>query len=244
MEAVRSVHIPWLKLPDAVLQAMRTEMRRYSHVFTTNYDLLCYWAIMCEGHAWPFKDFFWNECADGGSWTCFDPENTEVVVSATEVVYLHGAMHLVELPWGETAKLTLTPESGSLLDQFAVPDPDDKYPVVPLVITEGSSSDKMDAIRRSDYLSFGYDLLGRTAGSLTIFGHSLGDQDVHLVAGVARSDPDRSIAVSIRPGQDDDIVERKLQLMQAFPKASLTFFDATSHPLGHADMAVSLAGTG
>jgi hypothetical protein len=237
MEAIQRIHIPWDSIPDPVLAQVRGVLSRYSYVFTTNYDLLAYWAIMSEEDPWPFKDYFWNACSDGGSWMCFDVSNTEAALGSTKLLYLHGALHLVELPWGETAKLTAG--DANLLEQFAVPDPDEDYPIVPLVITEGSSEDKMAAIRRSDYLSFAYERLSHVPGPLTIFGHSLSDEDRHLVDAVTKADEKRPLAVSVRASGGDQLVKRKLELMKTFTKADLRFFDAASHPLGSQEISVS-----
>lgn len=236
MEAVQSIHVPWSDVPDSVLTQMRNELSHYSYILTTNYDLLAYWAVMSEEHTWPFKDYFWNECNDDGSWVCFDASNTDAVAGSAKLLYVHGALHLVELPWGETAKRTAG--DANLLEMFAVPDPDEDYPVVPLVITEGSSEDKMEAIRRSDYLSFAYERLSHVPGPLTIFGLSLRDEDQHLVEAIIKADEKRSLAISIRASSDEQVIKRKLELMKTFTKADLRFFDATTNPLGSPNMSV------
>lgn len=237
MEAIQGIHIPWSAIPDQVLSQVRAALTHYSYVFTTNYDLLVYWAIMSEETPSPFKDYFWNACSDDGNWMCFDASNTEAFPGSTRLLYVHGALHLVELPWGETGKLTAG--DANLLEQFAVPDPTEDYPIVPLVITEGSSEDKMEAIRRSDYLSFAYERLSHVDGPLTIFGHSLRGEDRHLVDAVAKADKTRSIAVSVRASTEEEVVERKLELMRTFTKADLRFYEAASHPLGSPEIGVS-----
>lgn len=237
MEAIQRIHVPWGAIPDPVFVQIREALAHYSYVFTTNYDLLAYWAIMSEEDPWPFKDYFWNACSDSGTWMCFDATNTDAVIGSTKLLYVHGALHLVELPWGETAKLTAG--DANLLEQFAVPDPDEDYPIVPLVITEGSSEDKMEAIRRSDYLSFAYERLSHVPGPLTVFGHSLREEDRHLVDAVIKAGEKRPIAVSMRGSEEDEVVKRKLDLMRTFTKADLRFFDAASHPLGSPAISVS-----
>ena len=230
MEAVRGRHVPWRQLSEQVLATMRNELMRHSFVFTTNYDLLVYWAIMSADPS-PFRDYFWGSCGSHGDWVCFDVNDTDVEETSTKVLYVHGALHLVELPGGQTAKRTARDDAGPL-ETFALPDPEEKYPVVPLVITEGSSEDKLEAIRRSDYLSFGYERLKTVPGPLTIFGHSLGEQDQHLSHAVIEAEKERAIAVSICAFSDDEAIERKLALKMKFPRADLRFFDSESHPLG------------
>jgi len=145
-----------------------------------------------------------------------------------------GRFRVVELPWGETAKSTAG--DSNLLEQFAVPDPDEEYPVVPLV--EGSSEDKMEAIRRSDYLSFAYERLSHVSRPLTIFGHSLGDEDRHLSEAIVKADDERPIAISVRASSEEQVARRKLELMKTFTKADLRFFDAATHPLGNPEISV------
>jgi hypothetical protein len=184
-----------------------------------------------------FVDYFWGTSAVADRWVCFDPRNTEVWSNATKVLYLHGALHLVELPTGQTAKLKAV--GASLLEQFAVPSRDDPYPVVPVVITEGSSGDKMSAIRRSEYLSFAFAKWSHEVGPLTVFGHALSHQDRHLTEAIQATHEGRPIAISIHETDPDAVVRRKLTLMKMFPKADLRFFAAGSHPLGRREMNVA-----
>ena len=60
----------------------------YKSVFSTNYDLLTYWAMMIEGDPDDFRDFFWQV---GGP---FDPTDVDAWGSLTLVYFLHGAVHL------------------------------------------------------------------------------------------------------------------------------------------------------
>src|SRR6476469_8092263 len=40
VEAVHAVHVPWTSVSDEIRTAIRTELRNYSFVYSTNYDLL------------------------------------------------------------------------------------------------------------------------------------------------------------------------------------------------------------
>src|SRR5690606_10460737 len=111
--------------------------RCYHSVYSTNYDLLAYWAVM---HAPEHFDDRFGELAT------FDPHAP--AAKATRMLYLHGGMHLVKNLDGSVRKLL---SSGStLLGSFAINALDD----VPLFICEGSSEEKLKIIRSSDYLSF------------------------------------------------------------------------------------------
>lgn len=230
MEAVQSVHVPWGDVPQTTLMTMRDELSGYSWIYSTNYDLLLYWAVMALDTAWPFKDYFWGACDVTGPWVCFHSDDTDASDEASKVLYLHGALHLCELPWEETAKLVA--QDKNLLDQFSVPERDEEYPFVPLIVTEGSWQDKMAAIRRSDYLSFAFECFSAYQGPLVIFGHSLGDEDYHIVQALRQGDDQRPLAISIRAADESRIVERKLGFMQKLPHANIRFFDSATHPLG------------
>jgi sirohydrochlorin ferrochelatase len=227
--AVRTVHIPWPRVRDASLQVIRTTLLSYEWVFSTNYDLLLYWAIMSGLPNPPdIKDFFWHRCAgcEDGPWLCFVPSDVEVSSPATRVVYLHGALHLYELSPSQAAKRV----SGArnLLDVFYELAEEDAA-AIPLFVAEGRAIDKMQAIGESPYLSFAYDRLVAHREPLVIFGHSLGSNDQHIVDAV---DGHHHLAISIQRTDDNHIRSEKARYMQMFPGANIGFFDAASHPLG------------
>ena len=97
VEAVKSTHVPWAKVTGNVLETIRTELLNYRFVYSTNYDLIIYWAIMQEKEG-DFKDFFWTEY--------FDLANTELWGKPTVILYLHGALQLYRTVSGRTVKRT------------------------------------------------------------------------------------------------------------------------------------------
>lgn len=229
IEAVKKVHIPW---PNAVtvLPALKKALIDYQSVFTTNYDLLVYWAIMSGESVGNFADFFWD--AHGQ----FDPFNVTLEDGKTGIYYLHGALHLLDRWEGGTRKRINTGVR-NLLNQFQIPDIEEGD--LPLFITEGTSADKLKAIESSDYLSFAYDALREQGGNLVIFGQGLGENDRHLIRAISSS-PRRNVAVSIFEEDPDLIEKRKHYVRRQFPpRISVTFFKASSHPLGSEKVAVS-----
>jgi hypothetical protein len=114
IEAVQAVHIGWNKLPAATLTKIRDALLPYGYVYSTNYDLLLYWAIMSEPQAKGFADYFW------GASCLFDLANVDVWNKATKVLYLHGGLHIYRLADGTTVKKVVA-QSGNLLDSFGVP---------------------------------------------------------------------------------------------------------------------------
>nr|WP_122666644.1 DUF4917 family protein [Pseudomonas viridiflava] len=222
IHAIRSVHIPWKMIEADTLVRINTELQRYASVYSSNYDLLAYWAVM---HAPEHFDDLFNDDAT------FNLHATQA--NATRILYLHGGMHLVKNLDGSVRKL-LSSES-SLLGSFAINALDD----VPLFISEGTSAEKMKLIRTSDYLSFCHGQLAQHSDALCIFGHALGKQDAHIVAAIRQARPKR-IAISVLPRSDAFIEFQKRHYKELFGDLDieLSFFDAKSHPLGSADSLV------
>ena len=223
VEAVHLVHVPWRLIDEEVLRAVRAALLEYEYVFSTNYDLVVYWSMMV-GEGSRFRDFFW-----GGP---FDSSDTEVWGKATKVLYLHGGLHLYRSWNGSTFKDRAAPFE-NLLDRFGT-----LQNSTPLFISEGTADEKQNAIRRSDYLSFALQRFSTRKAPLVVFGHGLGDSDSHLVDAVNRH-RGRRIAYSVLPGSDADIIQRKAAVTGRFPEAEITFFDATTHPLGSDELRVS-----
>lgn len=222
-QAVRSVHVPWIQVPRATLLKIRKAILDFDFVFSTNYDLLLYWAIMAADPT-RFKDYFWGEE--------FDSANTGVS-SGTKVLYLHGGLHLYRDSSGKSIKRTAEPDQ-NLLDLFGKPF---KEGAMPLFVTEGSSENKLSSIRRSDYLSFAYEQFSQYKRPMVVFGHSLGDTDSHLIHAMKKWGS-RDVAISLRLNDPADIEVRKATLKNQLRHAKLEFFDAETHPLGKNELRV------
>jgi hypothetical protein len=225
IHGVRSVHIPWRLMEQATLLAISEALSQYDTVYSTNYDLLAYWAAM-HGHA-RFNDLFADDAT-------FNLHHTKA--EATRLLYLHGGMHLVKNFDGSARKL-LSSES-TLLGSFAVNALDD----VPLFVCEGSSEEKLKVIRGSDYLSFCHAQLARHEGPLCIFGHALGKQDRHIVDAVRAAEP-KALAISVLPRSESFIQHQKRHYTALFAglDVELKFFDAKTHPLGDGEFLVPVA---
>lgn len=228
IEAVKSVHVRWADIPDATLDRIRNALRQYDFVYSTNYDLIAYWAIM-SGDAKGFRDYFW------GARSQFDITDTSARAGLTRVLYLHGGLHIYRLPSGTTAKRS--PRHGlNLLDLVGT---NFRGTDTPLFITEGNAAAKLSSIRRSAYLSFVYKSFAEHEGALIVFGQALAASDGHLL-GPMRRWGRRRIAVAVLPGSRAAVVERKAQLIQRLPKAELLFFNALTHPLGDPELRVTV----
>ncbi|HWD30545.1 MAG TPA: DUF4917 family protein [Pseudomonas sp.] len=217
IHAVRSVHIPWRLLPVSTLQLINNELRNYHSVYSSNYDLLCHWAASQNPEG--FQALFDEE---GG----FDIRHTRN--PGTRLLYLHGGLHLLKQQDGSTRQRSAS--DSQLLDGFAVNTPGD----VPLFVNEGSSDDKLKAIRSCDYLNWCLGELASHQGGLCLFGQHLDANDRHLLHAIKQARP-AHVAIAIRPLSEASIISQKQHYRQRFadaPDLKVYFFDASSHPLG------------
>jgi Domain of unknown function (DUF4917) len=223
--AVRNVHINRDAVPGETRQAIKDVMAEFEWVFTTNYDLLIYWAMAYGGDFNPFIDNFrWgNRCE-------FDPARAPVREGQVPIYFLHGALHLVVAGDGTVFKLTRQRIS-TLLDQFGQPidgDPNAR----PLLVTEGSARDKLEVIEGNDYLAHCLEELQDNDLDTVVFGSALGAEDAHIAAALSEN-PDRAVAVSMLPGgTKGERLAKQMDIYGRVEVAELIFFDATTHPLG------------
>ena len=107
---------------------------------------------------------------------CPSSANYTFGIGAQNIHYLHGALHLFDA--GVTIKKFTWVNTGvRLIDQIRDALRDNLYP---LIVAEGSSSQKLERIQHSNYLSRSYRSFASIAGVLVIYGHSLGPSDEHI----------------------------------------------------------------
>jgi hypothetical protein len=219
--AVRQVHCHRTQVSNATLSTIREQLLKYEWIFTTSYDLIVYWAMGYGERFAPFIDHF----RYGGK-LAFDPARAEVYVGRVPVYFLHGALHLAVGGDGVTFKIRRN--LLTLLEQFGDPIPGDLQ-ARPLLVTEGSAREKLRAIEGNDYLAHSLGRLRERERPVLVFGSSLGDQDRHLVDAL-NVNPNRAVAVSMRPGPKRELRSRQAELYGRLDADPLLFFDATTHP--------------
>lgn len=225
IHAVRSLHIPWSLMQADSLTRINQALTQFETVYSGNYDLLTFWASQQTPEA--FDDLF------RGPDATFDPSDCQRQGKATRLLYLHGGMHLVKNVDGSTRMLKSS--ESTLLASFAINQLGD----IPLLVNEGSSADKLRAIRTCDYLTFCYSQLAAPKQRLCIFGHSLSAQDQHLIRALQQAGL-QTLAISIYPHNPAFILQQKQHYSALFAEQNmqLRFYDALSHPLGHAELRV------
>jgi len=215
IDTVRGFHPEYSDVVSDVRVIARF-LRQFKTVASLNYDLLVYWAMMvgnAEVGRW-FKDGFTEDDRS------FDRDwerlrNPLGAEGSTLVVYPHGNLAISSQLTGPDRKIDAG-AAGDLLNTI-----------------EEAWSEKLLAIRRSDYLSRVYDDVLRQAGdSLAVYGWSMKDNDLHILkrlsqAGLAR------VAVSVRAkGKDEnelketcDAFRRRIRLGMR-RSLKIEFFDA------------------
>jgi hypothetical protein len=225
IDAVCAVHVPWETMMPDVLEKIGTSLIEYNTIFSTNYDLLVYWALMCHKKQ-GFKDYFWSRK--------FDVSDTSLYHQSCRVIFLHGALHLFVDADGNTWKRK---NDGvfNLLELFRMPYGSKR--TTPLFITEGNAEQKLRAIQQSDYLYFAFRQFEENDRPLVVLGHSLSEEDAHLIK-VIQKWCSRQIAFGIYSDDPNAIMQQKLRLESRLRDAELTFFKSTSHPLGATDVRI------
>jgi hypothetical protein len=219
IEAVHHIHVPWESCEPA-LQEISDNLATYDAIYSTNYDLVVYWAMMQDSSK--FTDYFFNG-------TSFDLGNTEVWGKVTKVLFVHGGLHLSKVRNG-----TVKRKAGglNLLDSFGMP-LEHYGETVPLFVSEGTSDEKLQSIYANDYLSFAYGALGHHQGPLMIIGHSLDPTyDRHLLNAIRNSQTKEfGITIYVGDRNAEAIAEEKAAWHARLPNRELHFFDSTTHPL-------------
>jgi Domain of unknown function (DUF4917) len=199
-------------IPDEQYRSVRTFLANFSSVYSVNYDLLLYWATMKDGDELevPRGDGFREDPEKpDADWVAWDMAQSW----SQEIHYLHGALHLFDAG-DRLKKLTWIRTGVALVDQIREQLAERSYP---LVVTEGTSSDKKDKILHSAYLSKAFRSFSALRGreDLFIYGHSLADNDEHVLDAIARGWL-RRIFVSVYgdPGSDENrgLIERAMLL--------------------------------
>jgi hypothetical protein len=228
--AIRQVHPALSQVPGSTRAAIRETMEAFEWIFTTSYDLLIYWAMGYGGRFSPFKDHF----RYGGRCE-FDPARAPVFEGEIPVYYLHGALHLIVGGTGATWKLTMT-SLQTLLDQFGQPIAGDPQ-ARPLLVTEGSTREKLLAIESNDYLAHGLAVLSEVDLPMVVFGSGLSSQDEHLVTAISQH-PSRPVAISMVKAPKADMLAEQSDLYRRLGAEHVYFYDAATHPLGSSDLTI------
>ena len=161
--------------------ACRKFLSHFERIFSLNYDVLLYWALMQDEvdelniqYDDGFRHPEGNEDAPYVSW--------QEANSAT-VHFLHGALHLFDAGH-EITKYTWSKTDIAIIDQIRAALEEERYP---LFVAEGHSDDKLNKIMHSAYLHKALRSFSSIGGSLFVFGHSFDNNDYHILGRIPHS---------------------------------------------------------
>lgn len=222
-------------ITPAQYAACRAFLSHFDHIYTLNYDVLLYWALMQTE-----IDDLRLLPDDGFRHPEEDPDlpyvSWQQAQSAT-VHYLHGALHLFDRG-DEITKYTWSKTDKPIVEQIREALDDDRFP---LFVSEGSSASKKKRILHNAYLHKAlrsFEANCAPAGNaIVVFGHSLASNDKHILRCIANGAA-QHLAVGIYGGPDTagnreviknatDIAAWRARRRQRNP-LNLVFYDAAS----------------
>lgn len=218
-------------LAESRYRSVRRFLGSFRRIYSVNYDLLLYWALMQEIEDQPIShpsrahdDGFRDPGRESETvvWDVYDP-------FSQTVFYLHGALHLFEGEGG-LHKITWVRTQEALIDQVRAQLEANRFP---LYVAESASLEKLTRINESGYLSRALRSLASIGGGLVVYGHSLDPNDDHVFEAVVRSNVQR-MAVSIYGDAgsvtNQTIIERakRLASMRVGSDLELAFYSAES----------------
>jgi hypothetical protein len=163
-------------IEDSEYQACYKFLNHFASIYTVNYDLLLYWALMhgSDGSGGNFRDGFAKPEDDYDATYVSWQENGNIW-------YLHGALHLFDART-EIQKFTWSNTGIRLIEQTRTALNKNYFP---LFVAEGTSQEKLERITHSAYLSKALrsfeERMNVISSSLFVFGHSFSDNDEHIL---------------------------------------------------------------
>jgi hypothetical protein len=218
IDAVKELHPEHVfKVPEEKSKACINFLQEYLSneglVFSTNYDLLLYWVLMRNG-AQNATDGFGRDLEtvlDDEHY--IEPDDLEYselrwgkYKDEQTIHYLHGT-----LPIFDTGVNIIKVEYDTehyLLQNVKERIDKKEYPIF---VTAGNGKEKLTHIMHNKYLSFCYEQLCETQGSLITFGFNFGEYDTHIIdainvaAKMGRKMPDKLWSVYIGVYSDEDL---------------------------------------
>ncbi|RVC81499.1 DUF4917 family protein [Mesorhizobium sp. M4A.F.Ca.ET.022.05.2.1] len=236
------------EISDARYTACRTFLSNFvgdyanGKIYTMNYDLLLYWALMHEEEdvlahiALTHDDGFRKDHND------FDAPYVEWqgegAAHGQNIHYLHGALHLFDAGY-QLQKYTWVNTGKALVDQANEALKKDLFP---LFVAEGNSKSKLTKIQHSAYLHHNFKSFAavcqtrsKDGTALFVYGHSFAENDAHVLDMIGYGkiahlfvslygDPSSPANLKIRAN-----VERIMALRpKAYPPILADYFDAAS----------------
>ena len=208
------------------LQACAGFLEQFHNVFTTNYDLLLYWAVLANMQETKhdiFKDGFGKRDGDS-TYLVFDSVPQDPNITCKYMYFLHGALHLYtddgdvrKVKWGGA-------ENPSLINQIREKLAENRFP---LVVSEGDPEQKKVRIGSNGYLTACRNNFQKIKGSLFVFGSSLGHEDTHILRWIAQNQNLKLVFLGIH--SDSDPAKNKAMISRIRNQVDKAlFYDSTT----------------
>ena len=233
IKTIKEIHVQYA---DAIFQIdnIRKFLEKFKTVISLNYDLLIYWAIMASNDRKPYKmkDCFTNHI-DGNLGFEYDIEKLREPYNGgpdpTLVFYPHGNLILASNENNDELKIRIN-NNTNLFDAIGEKW---KQKYVPLFVSEGSSEQKLKAIRRSTYLNFVYEnVLSRLEPTVIIYGWKLAEQEQHLIKKIFSNNKISNVYISMYLGSNPEPIDEQKRIASMLKRENRTmnikFFDAAS----------------
>lgn len=228
IKTVKDVHPEYADVKSQLL-AVAGFLSKFKTVFSLNYDLLIYWALMAannSGGGHLIKDCFLHGRFKSDYDLLRAPHGK--LSSSTLLFYLHGNLALATDLFGTVTKIQRSQEGlmSKITEGWTLGGCN------PLFVSEGDSSRKQLAIGRSYYLQAAYTELSANRKSILIYGWSCGTEDSHILAAVARAGI-RLIGISVYTGKDSTpenfccVVELAIRETPGLERTAIEFFDSS-----------------
>lgn len=221
-------------ISDAAFRRIRRFTDGYNRIYTANYDLLLYWSLMHDDgvNSKTVRDDGFRNTDSEAEFVVWNHLSSHRKQS---LYYLHGALHLFRDPRnGEIRKLTWIRPKERLIDQIRRQLNDDRFP---LIVAEGTSSDKLSSIQSSAFLGRSLRSLASIGGGLLSYGLSFSDNDSHIIDAIVESNVGK-IAASIYGSPDSSENQRIVKtvnrmssdrhLLKKNTPLEIKFFDAST----------------
>lgn len=177
VQTIAASHPAWPgEITDQEYKNCRDFISNFNNIYTFNYDLLLYWVQMhTEEGEDPTSDDGFRKQEDNydAGYVVWEPSQSH----EQNMYFLHGALHVFDAGT-EVQKYTWVNTGVRLVDQIRDALSKDFFP---LFVSEGTSNEKLERIRHSDYLAKAYRSFSEITGALFIYGHSLAENDEHYL---------------------------------------------------------------
>lgn len=229
VQTIAKSHPPWPgAIKDEEYQACRAFLSNFKTIYTFNYDLLLYWAQMhTDIGERPSSDDGFRKPEDSfdAAYVTWEPSQSH----EQNTWFLHGALHVFDAGT-EVQKYTWNNTGVRLIDQIRDALSKNYFP---LFVSEGTSKEKFERIRHSDYLAKAYRSFCEIKGCLFILGHSLAENDEHYLKRIEKGKLSHLyVGLHGDPNseQNREILKRAQQMTAARTRSPLgvTYFDSAT----------------